>query len=98
MTFLLLERIECIMSIGETENNKSKFDSDKYLDGMVEHITEKHAFDKLNEHDRAILIFALGRCYAHCQYLATLEFGGFRKNAFLETAKKLGAEIKITEF
>jgi hypothetical protein len=56
---------------------------------------EEFTFDKLDNDDRRVIIFALGRAYMWCQFNGLDFFGGFNKNNFKDTAEKLGA--KITE-
>lgn len=47
----------------------------------------------LEEKDKAILTFALGRCYMLCQLLAQDRLGIFSKNDFKKMAIKLGAKV-----
>ena len=52
----------------------------------------------LTEEDKQIIIFGLGRAYKWCQFNGLEVFAGIPKSKFLETAEKLGAKIKGTEF
>jgi hypothetical protein len=52
---------------------------------------------ELNDEDKNVIIFALGRAYTWCQFNGVEYNAHIHKSKFLETAKKLGAQIKITE-
>jgi hypothetical protein len=48
---------------------------------------------EINNEDKLIIIFALGRAYKWCQFNGLEDFGGIPKNKFFDLAKRLGAEI-----
>jgi hypothetical protein len=66
------------------------FGADKVLDAKADHIAQT---TPMNEKDKMIISFALGRCYMLCRLLAIEQLGPFAKDDFRLAAKKLGAEI-----
>ena len=51
----------------------------------------------IEQSDKEVIIFALGRCYMLCQLLAVDTLGVFSKNDFKKLAVKLGAKIEDGE-
>lgn len=78
---------------GSENNDKLKFDNDKYLEGMSEHIAGMHGSSTLDDERKAVLIFALGRAYMLCQLLGLDSLGPFNKLDFKQEAERLGAKI-----
>jgi hypothetical protein len=64
--------------------------AEKVLDAEAEHIAMTTA---VNDKDRMIISFALGRCYMLCRLLAIEKLGPFEKDDFRLLAKKIGAEL-----
>lgn len=75
----------------KTETEQLEFiGAEKVLEAEAEHIA---LTTPVNDKDRMIISFALGRCYMLCRLLAIEKLGPFEKDDFRLLAKKIGAEL-----